>query len=144
MEQETPPVEQGIGGSAGAQAKVNAPGIALMITAILGMVIQALGIVLNVVGMGATAMEGGGGDESVVIFAQGGVGIALGIVSLIVGVIVFLGASKMRKLESYGFAMTASIIAMVPCVSPCCILGLPFGIWALVVLMNEEVKAAFR
>ena len=38
----------------------------------------------------------------------------------------------------------ATIIAMVPCISPCCLVGLPIGIWALVVLMKPEVKAAFR
>jgi hypothetical protein len=51
---------------------------------------------------------------------------------------------KMKRLESYGLAMTAAIIVMVPYVSPCCILGLPFGIWALVVLCDSSVKAAFR
>ena len=37
----------------------------------------------------------------------------------------------------------AAIIAMIPC-HGCCILGLPFGIWALVVLSAPEVKAAFH
>jgi hypothetical protein len=32
---------------------------------------------------------------------------------------------------------------MIPCISPCCLLGLPIGIWALVVLLKPEVKAAF-
>jgi predicted Zn finger-like uncharacterized protein len=38
---------------------------------------------------------------------------------------------------------TACILAMIPCVN-CCILGLPFGIWGLVVLNKPEVKDAFR
>ena len=38
----------------------------------------------------------------------------------------------------------AAIVAMIPRISPCCLLGLPFGIWALVVLSNGTVKAAFR
>jgi hypothetical protein len=50
----------------------------------------------------------------------------------------------MKKLESYSFAMAAAIIAMIPCISPCCLLGLPFGIWALVVLGDGSVKAAFQ
>jgi hypothetical protein len=50
---------------------------------------------------------------------------------------------KMKKLERYGLAMTASILAMLPC-SLCCVLGLPIGIWALVVLMKPEVKSAFH
>lgn len=38
----------------------------------------------------------------------------------------------------------AAILAMIPCVSPCCLLGLPLGIWALIVLLKPEVKAAFQ
>jgi hypothetical protein len=49
----------------------------------------------------------------------------------------------MQKLQSYQFALTASIVAMVPCISPCCLFGLPFGIWALVVLNKPEVKSQF-
>ena len=61
----------------------------------------------------------------------------------IVGLVILIGAIKMLKLESHGFAFTASILAMVPCLSPCCLLGLPFGIWALVVLNKPEVKSQF-
>ena len=75
---------------------------------------------------------------------QGGVSVAGGIFGLIVAVVILIGAMKMKKLESYAFAMAAAIIAMVPCISPCCLLGLPFGIWALVVLGDGSVKAAFR
>jgi len=51
---------------------------------------------------------------------------------------------KMKKLENYGLAMTASILAMIPCLSPCCLIGLPIGIWAVVVLSKPEVKSAFH
>ena len=57
---------------------------------------------------------------------------------------ILFGALKMKKLESYGLAMAASIIAMIPCFSPCCLLGLPIGIWAVVVLSKPEVKSAFH
>ena len=54
-----------------------------------------------------------------------------------------LGAWKMRKLELYGLAITASILAMLPCTLGF-IIGLPAGIWALMVLRQPDVKAAFR
>jgi hypothetical protein len=38
--------------------------------------------------------------------------------------------------------MAAAIMAMIPC-NCCCLLGLPFGIWALVMLMKPEVKSQF-
>ena len=50
----------------------------------------------------------------------------------------------MKKLESYGMVMTATILSMLPCTSSCCCLGLPLGIWILIVLAKPEVKSAFR
>jgi hypothetical protein len=49
----------------------------------------------------------------------------------------------MLHLKNYGLCVAAAIIALVPCTSPCCCLGLPIGIWALVVLTKAEVKTAF-
>ena len=74
----------------------------------------------------------------------GPVAILLALVMLALGVVIILGGLKMKQLQSYGLAMTAAIVAMIPCLSPCCIIGLPIGIWALVVLNNPEVKSAFR
>jgi len=56
---------------------------------------------------------------------------------------VLFGALQMMKAKSWVLALIASILAMIPCVSPCCLLGLPFGIWAVVVLVKPEVKQAF-
>jgi hypothetical protein len=40
-------------------------------------------------------------------------------------------------------AVVMSIISMLPYLSGCCCVGLPVGIWALVVLFKPEVKSAF-
>jgi len=66
------------------------------------------------------------------------------VIGLVVSGVIFFGAMKMKSLENYGLAMAASIIAMIPCFSPCCLLGLPIGIWALVVLTKPDVKSAFH
>lgn len=50
---------------------------------------------------------------------------------------------KMMSLSGRGLGIFASILAMIPCVSGCCLIGLPIGIWALVVLNGAGVKAAF-
>jgi len=73
--------------------------------------------------------------------ALGAVSSSLGI--LISGVI-FYGGLKMKRLENHGLAVAASILAIIPCTSPCCLLGIPVGIWALVVLSKPEVKSAFH
>jgi hypothetical protein len=55
-----------------------------------------------------------------------------------------LGAWNMKWLQGYALSVVAAILAVIPCTSPCYMLGLPFGIWALVVLNDPLVKAAFR
>ncbi len=50
----------------------------------------------------------------------------------------------MRNGENYNLAMAASILAMIPVCSSCCILGLPVGIWAIITLRKDEVKNNFR
>ncbi len=54
------------------------------------------------------------------------------------------GAWKMQRLESYGLAMAASVLMMLPWTSACCVLGLPFGVWSVTVLSQTEVREAFR
>jgi hypothetical protein len=71
-------------------------------------------------------------------------GVVSDFISAAVGVLILVGASKMQSLQNYSLAVTASVLAMLPCISPCCLLGLPFGIWALVVLNRPEVKSQFN
>jgi hypothetical protein len=86
------------------------------------------------------------GDEVpgwMTMMASGTISVVFAIIGILIGGLIFYAALQMRKLQSYGLAMAGSIIAMIPCISPCCIIGLPIGIWALVVLTKPEVKAAF-
>jgi hypothetical protein len=69
-------------------------------------------------------------------------GLFTDVVGLAVFVLVIIGALRMKALRSYGLAFGISILAMLPC-QCCCVLGLPFGIWALVVLSKPEVKSQF-
>ena len=56
--------------------------------------------------------------------------------------LIIFAALKMKRLQAYGLAIVASILAIV--ISPGNLIGLPIGIWALVVLSQREVRAAFR
>jgi hypothetical protein len=66
-----------------------------------------------------------------------------GVIFTIASVIVVVGAIMMMRLQMWGLALTAAIVAMVNIGNCCCLLGLPFGIWSLVVLCKEDVKSAF-
>jgi hypothetical protein len=136
----------GVASSAVALEKVKLPAIFLMVTAGLGALMAVITLVSHLFGTGLNLANMGdmGGNEKLVSMMSGGMGVGFSIVGLAMAGLVFFGASKMMKLEMYGLALTASIIAMIPCISPCCLLGLPIGIWALVVLLDPEVKAAFH
>jgi hypothetical protein len=53
------------------------------------------------------------------------------------------GAVQMMRFKTWGFALAASIIAMLNFGTFCCVLGLPVGIWSLVILLRPDVKQAF-
>jgi preprotein translocase subunit YajC len=141
------PVATASGGRDAALQLVKGPAIGLKVTAILGLVLVAAGLVMNIMTLGGFQIFpqqiNDPQMQKLLSSLSGGLGIVQGIIGGVVGVIVLIGAAKMQKLQSYQFALTASIVAMVPCISPCCVFGLPFGIWALVVLNKPEVKSQF-
>jgi hypothetical protein len=57
--------------------------------------------------------------------------------------LIFLGGSKMKQLQGYGTALAGAILSLIPCTNSCCCIGTPIGIWALMVLLNADVKLAF-
>ena len=126
---------------------VKGPAIALKVTAVLGFIAVGLGLAINILTLTGVhlGMEQLGDPQVQKLFSTlgGGLGIVQNIIGAAVGIVVFMGASRMQSLQNYQFAVTASILALVPCVSPCCLFGLPFGIWALVVLNKPEVKSWF-
>jgi hypothetical protein len=126
-----------------AAQRVAGPATALIVTAILAIVLQVGATIVNLAGVGmGHALR----HNRIDVFAgaTGGIHIVSGLFGVIIAVVVLLGAMRMKRLENYGFAMASAILAMIPCFWPCCLLGLPFGIWALVVLSDGSVKAAFR
>ena len=122
---------------------VNGPAIGLIVVAVLGALAQITSLIFNLAGASMLANSRMPKEAWANLFS-GTIGVVSGIIGILVSVVILLGALKMKKLESYGLAMTASIIAMIPCFSPCCLLGLPIGIWAVVVLSKPEVKSAFH
>ena len=126
---------------------VKGPAIGLLVTAILGLIGVAIGLAINILMMnGVQTSLGQLNDPQFQKFfssLSGGLGIVQDVIGAISGVVVLVGASKMSKLQNHQFSMTAAVVAMLPCISPCCLFGLPFGIWALVVLNRPEVKSHF-
>jgi hypothetical protein len=72
--------------------------------------------------------------------------IVIGLIELLAAAVTVFGGVRMLSLQSYGLAVTGSILAAIPVVSflGCCCIGEGVGIWSLIVLMSADVKTAFR
>jgi hypothetical protein len=56
--------------------------------------------------------------------------------------LVLAGGFKMQQLQTRWLAILAAVLAMAPC-SPAMILGIPIGVWSLIVLNDPIVRTAF-
>jgi len=100
----------------------------------IGMIVSgAINIVCLLLLMGLAVLAG----QGFAIWAM-----AIPVVTSIVGVFIMMGARRMLQLRSYGWAVTAGILAVMP-LSLGFMLGLPMGIWALIVLYRADVQEAF-
>jgi len=133
------------GSPAYALGKVKGPAIGLMVAMGIGIALAMLSLALNVLGVGIGAAAAGANDPEGIANLMGGtMGIISNIIGMGLGGLIIFGCMKMMKLESYGLAMTVCILSVIPCTNPCCLLGIPFGIWGIVALNDAAVKSSFR
>jgi predicted Zn finger-like uncharacterized protein len=126
-----------------ARDRVSGPGTGLIVYGILLCILEAVALLLNVLGVGMFAANANaGGQAGMSNIVSGTVGVIAAVFGIGVGVLITVAGSKMRSLQSWGLCLAGSILAMIPC-SICCLLGLPMGIWAAVVLSQQDVKDAF-
>lgn len=65
------------------------------------------------------------------------------ILNLIGSALVVVGGIQLLRLSGPAFPAVGSVLAMLPCTANlCCVLGLPVGVWVLVVLNRADVRAA--
>lgn len=128
-------------------AQVSAPSIGLLVTGIIGGVFSVIGLFMSFLGTSISSLMADRIDEfddRYVELYEGAAGIASSLIGILVAALIIYAALKMKELTQYGLCMAASILAMIPCISPCCVIGLPIGIWCLIVLTKPEVKTAFH
>jgi len=127
-----------------ARSMVTAPAICMLIASILGILVDVGQIFLamtpappvdpNLPPIFQEALKSSHGPAAMI---GGGLFAALSLVVLIASI-------QMMRLGSHGFSVAGSVLAMINIGNCCCLLGLPFGIWSLVVLSKPEVKRAFQ
>jgi hypothetical protein len=54
-----------------------------------------------------------------------------------------VGAISMIRLTSYRSAYSAAVLSVIPLCSPCFVAGIPFGIWAIVLLNRPQIRQRF-
>jgi hypothetical protein len=123
--------------------KVSGPAMALMILAGLNLVLSVVGLLMNLLGSSMMMFHDGPQQAWGNMFS-GAFGVVSSSLGILISGVIFYGGLKMKRLENHGLAVAASVLAIIPCTSPCCLLGIPAGIWALMVLSKPEVKSAFR
>jgi len=128
-----------------ARQKVAGPAIGLMITGGLGLATNLLSLVIHLLRSAPQPTPPGLPPQfaQIIEMMNGPMGVVLAVFGLAVSGFILFAGLQMQKLHGRGLAMAAAIVAIVPCFSPCCLLGIPIGIWALVVLMKPEVRSQF-
>lgn len=129
--------------------KVRAPGIILMVVAGINLCLQLAQIayygLVMVFAMMAPSQSGTPmkGEEQLIIVLYFAAVIVIALVAIAWNGFIGYAGWKMQRLESYNLAMAGAILAIVPCFG-CCLLNMPAGIFALVVLNDSLVKDSFR
>jgi hypothetical protein len=76
-------------------------------------------------------------------FFLAGVWIVPFVLGSILSLTMIVGGWRMRQLKSYCLAIAATVLALFPC-SLGWLIGLPMGIWALMMLNDQKVRQAFE
>lgn len=126
--------------------KLKAPAIGLIIAGALNAVTGLYLLVSSLVQFSRGALNRSFTTEAEQVgFVIGFWGTAVfGILGFLFTPVIIYGAIQMMHGRSFGLSRTAAILAVVPLTSCCFVIGIPFGIWALVVLAQPDVKALFR
>ncbi len=130
--------------------KMKVPAIGIITTGALGALLSLAGVIATLSGSNKVAElppglppEAAGLLKSY-LSAMEPFNLPLNLLALILSSLTLVAGIKMLHRRSYGLVMAGVIIGMLPCLSGCCCTGLPFGIWALIVLSNEEVRKSFH
>lgn len=136
----------GLDADAVAKQKVGGPAVGIIVCGALGLA----GVLFSLLSLLAPAPDlsqlppGMEWVKTWTEMSRGPIAIASAGLNLAVGVLSIVAGLKMKRLTGHGLAVAAAILNIIPLTNGCCCVGLPIGIWALVVLMNSQVKSSFR
>lgn len=82
-------------------------------------------------------------EKSGFYFGYYGVIVATALSPLVQPFVLWSGINMLRQ-KGRRMAFAGAIVASIPGITPCCLLGMPFGIWALIALSQPAAKIAFE
>lgn len=125
---------------------VGGPALALIIVSLIALGCGGLGLLMDLVllATGVVARLEVANRGPVSEYTLITIRTLWGVVLIIASSFVLYGAIQMRNLKNFEIARAAAVVAVVPFLGPCCILGIPFGIWALMTLVTPGVRSAFQ
>ncbi len=126
-----------------ARSRLVVPGIVLAVLSGLLIVVFLLDLLLFASGYPLSFPGMGGGAEMPVISPPFLIGVC--IFGALANAFNLFAAIQMVRVRTWGLAFAGCIVAAIPLTtSACCVLTLPFSIWAMVVLLKPEIRDAFR
>jgi hypothetical protein len=138
--------------SAGAAQLIERVRTKVMVPAIFIIVLASLGLIAGIFGTISALVSDPppidpNAPEFMKQFSQGSVGpvaAAMQAFFVLLNIGIILGGVYMLRFKMWPLALGASILSMLNFGNCCCLLGIPVGIWALVILLMPDVKEAFR
>ena len=102
-------------------------------------IVGAMTVLVGLVRAGSTLWMVGEFDEPGTYLWLG-----YGLYSVLVGGFWVYAGLQFKEAKQYGLCLVACVTVLIPGVSPCCVLGLIFGIMGLVKLNDSRVKKGFQ
>ena len=124
---------------------VQGPATGLIVVSLIAIVLGTLALIMDIVLLATDLADQLEKNNEGVISQRTTITIRFvwGLLLLIASSFVLFGAIKMRNLKNFRLAQSAAVVAMIPLLGPCCLVGIPFGIWAFVTLGKSGVQDAF-
>src|SRR5712664_3211204 len=114
-----------------AKSRLAGPAIGLMVVTGLHLLLICIGIPFQILGLIGRGAAVAAGDNP--FMANPALGLGSNVIGLLVQGFILFGAFQMKNGSNYGISMAVAILSVIPCFcSSCAVLGIPFGIWALI------------
>jgi hypothetical protein len=123
--------------------RVLPPAICMLIVAIIGLLLNILGVVMAIAGEERVDPNAPPFLQEFAKNQHGPLAASIQGSFALLSLATIVGSIQMMRRKTWGLSLTASVLSMVNIGNCCCLFGLPFGIWALVALVNPDVKDAF-